>query len=163
PPFGRSHDPDAFHGRAAAGAAPGAGLGADARELECAAALGRRPALLDHPDVRGLGRDGGAVRPAAAGAGPGELAVHRALLAAALLSGAFIAGYMVSDGAGVRLAGRATSYIAWMSLVQGLPMPFVYWAIRRRWPPLANDRETWKALGGGVISIVAYGVVVWAM
>jgi drug/metabolite transporter (DMT)-like permease len=82
---------------------------------------------------------------------------------AALLSGAFIAGYMVSDGLGVRRAGDALSYVAWMSMVQGVPMPLVYLAIRRRWPPLAWDRETAKALGGGLISLLAYGVVIWAM
>ena len=36
-------------------------------------------------------------------------------------------------------------------------------ALRRRWPTVGLDREAAKALGGGLISIVAYGVVVWAM
>jgi drug/metabolite transporter (DMT)-like permease len=84
-------------------------------------------------------------------------------VAAAVLSGAFIAGYMVTDGTGVRLSGHPASYVAWMSVVQGAPMPFVYWAIRRQFPAIRNDRETWKSLGGGVISVIAYGVVVWAM
>ena len=83
--------------------------------------------------------------------------------AAAVICGAFIAGYMVTDGIGVRLAGRPTSYVVWMSVVQGLPMPLVYLAIRRRLPAVGNDRETWKAVGGGVISMVGYGVVVWAL
>jgi uncharacterized membrane protein len=42
-------------------------------------------------------------------------------------------------------------------------MPLAYFAIRRRWPAVRPDRETAKALGGGAISMVAYGVVVWAM
>lgn len=83
--------------------------------------------------------------------------------AAALVTGAFIAGYMVTDGVGVRLAGHPTSYVVWMSVVQGAPMPFVYLILRRRWPPLRLDRELAKSLGGGLISLVAYGVVVWAM
>ena len=91
-----------------------------------------------------------------------ERADVRSILAA-LLCGGFIAGYMVSDGLGVRAAGHAVSYVAWMSMVQGLPMPLLYLAIRRRFPPLAWNRETAKALGGGLISLVAYGVVVWAM
>jgi len=82
---------------------------------------------------------------------------------AALICGAFIAGYMVTDGIGVRLAGRPTSYVVWMTIAQGTPMPLVYLAIRRRWPMIRNDRETWKAVGGGVISMVGYGVVVWAL
>ena len=84
-------------------------------------------------------------------------------LLAALICGAFIAGYMVSDGMGVRRAGNALSYVAWMSMIQGLPMPLVYLFLRRRLPPLGRDRETLKALGGGLISLLAYGVVVWAM
>lgn len=82
---------------------------------------------------------------------------------AAVASGAFVAGYMVSDGLGVRAAGHAGAYVAWMSLAQGLPMPLIFLAIRRRFPPVGADRETAKALGGGLVSLAAYGVVVWAM
>lgn len=82
---------------------------------------------------------------------------------AAVICGAFIAGYMVTDGVGVRLSGNAFSYVAWMSVIQGAPMPFVYLALRRRFPAIRNDRETWKAVGGGVISMIGYGVVVWAL
>jgi drug/metabolite transporter (DMT)-like permease len=90
-----------------------------------------------------------------------RLAAHATVLA--LASGGFIAGYMVCDGMGVRLSGHPIGYFAWMSLVQAAPMPLVYFAIRRRWPLVRLDREGAKALGGGAISIVAYGIVVWAM
>jgi drug/metabolite transporter (DMT)-like permease len=90
-----------------------------------------------------------------------RLNTHATLLA--LASGGFIAGYMVCDGIGVRLSGQPFGYFAWMSLAQAAPMPFAYFAIRRRWPAIGLDREAAKALGGGLISIVAYGVVVWAM
>jgi drug/metabolite transporter (DMT)-like permease len=83
--------------------------------------------------------------------------------ALALASGGFIAGYMVCDGMGVRLSGHPIGYFAWMSLAQAAPMPLVYFALRRRWPVVGLDKEAAKALGGGLISIVAYGVVVWAM
>jgi drug/metabolite transporter (DMT)-like permease len=82
---------------------------------------------------------------------------------AALATGAFVAGYMVTDGVGVRTSGDAFSYVAWMTLAQGAPMPLVYLALRRRFPPLRLDPETLKALGGGVLGLVAYAVVVWAM
>jgi len=82
---------------------------------------------------------------------------------AAVVTGGFIAGYMVTDGVGVRLSGHALSYVAWMSLAQGAPMPLVYLAVRRRFPPLRPDAETWKALGGGVLGFLGYGVVVWAL
>jgi drug/metabolite transporter (DMT)-like permease len=82
---------------------------------------------------------------------------------AALITGVFIAGYMVTDGIGVRLSGRPVSYVVWMTFIQGVPMPLVYLAIRRRLPPLRADRETFKAMGGGVLGLIGYGVVVWAM
>ncbi len=90
-----------------------------------------------------------------------RLHAHATILA--LASGGFIASYMVCDGMGVRLSGHPVGYFAWMSLTQAAPMPFVYFALRRRWPSISLDREAAKALGGGAISIVAYGVVVWAM
>ncbi|HEX2816964.1 MAG TPA: EamA family transporter [Phenylobacterium sp.] len=90
-----------------------------------------------------------------------RLNTHATVLA--LASGGFIAGYMVCDGMGVRLSGQPFGYFAWMSLAQAAPMPFAYFALRRRWPAMGLDRETAKAIGGGLISIVAYGVVVWAM
>jgi uncharacterized membrane protein len=90
-----------------------------------------------------------------------RLSAHATALA--LASGGFIASYMVCDGMGVRVSGHPVAYFAWMSLAQAAPMPFVYFALRRRWPAIHADREAAKALGGGAISIVAYGVVVWAM
>jgi drug/metabolite transporter (DMT)-like permease len=93
----------------------------------------------------------------------GRERLHLHATALALASGGFIASYMVCDGMGVRLAGNPIAYFAWMSLAQAVPMPFVYFALRRRWPAIRLDREAGKALGGGIISIVAYGVVVWAM
>jgi drug/metabolite transporter (DMT)-like permease len=90
-----------------------------------------------------------------------RLHAHPTMLA--LASGGFIAAYMVCDGIGVRLSGHPIGYFAWMSVAQAAPMPLVYYAIRRRWPAIRLDRETAKAVGGGVISIVAYGTVVWAM
>ncbi|WP_293384644.1 DMT family transporter [Phenylobacterium sp.] len=81
----------------------------------------------------------------------------------ALITGVFIAGYMVTDGVGVRLSGHALSYFAWMTLAQGLPMPLVYLAIRKRFPPLRPDADTLKAVGGGIMGLTAYGVVVWAL
>ena len=85
-------------------------------------------------------------------------------IVAALITGVFIAGYMVTDGVGVRLSGgHPVSYVVWMTFIQGAPMPLVYLMVRRRFPPIRPDRETFKALGGGVLGFLGYGVVVWAM
>jgi drug/metabolite transporter (DMT)-like permease len=83
--------------------------------------------------------------------------------AAALVCGALIAAYMVTDGVGVRLAGQPTAYVVWMSIAQGAPMPFVYLIVRRRFPAVRLNRELAKSVGGGLISLIAYGIVVWAM
>jgi len=82
---------------------------------------------------------------------------------AALATGAFIAAYMTCDGLGVRVSGHPMGYIGWQAVVQGAPMPFVFAAIRRRWLPLALDRELGKMAVAAVISVAGYGVVVWAM
>ncbi len=84
-------------------------------------------------------------------------------LLAALAAGVMIAGYTVTDGMGSRLSGHPSSYIAWLALAQGAPMPLIFMAIRR---PLRFDfaaAETWKAAAGGVVSLAAYGIVVWAL
>jgi drug/metabolite transporter (DMT)-like permease len=84
-------------------------------------------------------------------------------LLAALATGVLIAAYTVTDGLGSRLSGAAPSYAAWLFLAQGAPMPLVYFAIRRSFPPLALDGDTLKSMAGGAFSLVAYGVVIWAL
>jgi drug/metabolite transporter (DMT)-like permease len=86
-----------------------------------------------------------------------------ASLLAAAATGVMIAGYMVIDGLGVRRSGHAIAYAAWGDVISGAPMPFVYLAIRRGWPAVAWNLDLAKAAGGAVISVAAYGVVVWAM
>jgi drug/metabolite transporter (DMT)-like permease len=82
---------------------------------------------------------------------------------AALATGLFIAGYTVTDGIGSRLSGHPQSYAAWLFLFQGAPMPLIYIAIRGRLTIDPFDRETLKAAGGGIISLLAYGAVIWAL
>ena len=84
-------------------------------------------------------------------------------LVAALSTGVLIAVYTVIDGLGVRHSGTVMGYIAWIFLLQG-PIPVVI-AVRRRsrsvfahLPP-----RVWvQGLGGGVMSLIAYGLVIWA-
>lgn len=81
----------------------------------------------------------------------------------ALATGAFIAAYMVVDGLGVRRSGNAVGYAAWQAVVEGAPMPIVYTLIRRAPPKLAADRQLATSAGGALVSLTAYGVVIWAM
>jgi drug/metabolite transporter (DMT)-like permease len=82
---------------------------------------------------------------------------------AALATGLFIAGYTVSDGIGSRLSGHPQSYAAWLFLVQGAPMTLIYMVSRGRLAIAPLDRETLKAAGSGVMSLLGYGIVIWAL
>lgn len=87
---------------------------------------------------------------------------HLRALPVALLTGVFIAGYTVVDGIGVRLAGDAVAYTAAMSLSWCLVLPLVVVALARG-IPRATPGQTLSGLGGGFVSILAYGIVIWAM
>lgn len=81
----------------------------------------------------------------------------------ALTCGGFIASYMVVDGLGVRASGHPIGYAAWQEVAHGALMPMVFVALRGRLPTMPLDREFAKVCLGAVISVVAYGVVLWAM
>jgi drug/metabolite transporter (DMT)-like permease len=84
-------------------------------------------------------------------------------LAYALGTGCFIGAYSVADGIGVRLSGTPIGYTIWMCLLWGVVMLPVY-AIIRDWRSLIRGpRETWVAAGGGIVSLIAYGIVIFAM
>lgn len=82
---------------------------------------------------------------------------------AALATGTFIAAYMVVDGMGVRVSGNAIGYATWQAVVEGAPMPLVYVLIRRAPPKVALDRQLGLMAVGALVSLTAYGVVIWAM
>ncbi|QKW22601.1 EamA family transporter [Kitasatospora sp. NA04385] len=83
-------------------------------------------------------------------------------VAAALGNGVLIAGYTVVDAGGVRAAHSTAGYIAWMFLLQGLAVLAAVAAVRRRAlrPALREGRAV--GLAGGLMSLTAYGLVVWA-
>lgn len=93
--------------------------------------------------------------------------VSRASVLAALTTGATIALYTVIDGIGVRLShGEALAYTAWMFLFYWL-MPVLFVAKRgfaALWTPArAAPMAVGSSLAGGLVSIAAYGIVIWAM
>lgn len=82
---------------------------------------------------------------------------------AALGTGCFIAAYSVTDGMGVRVSGNSLSYTALVFFLWGILVPPVFVAARG-WTSLRGTwQEAAKAAGGGIISLFAYGVVIWAM
>jgi drug/metabolite transporter (DMT)-like permease len=93
--------------------------------------------------------------------------VSRAGALAALTTGAMIALYTVIDGIGVRLSGgQAIAYTAWMFLFYWL-MPVLFVATRgiaALWAPVRTaPRAIGSSIVGGLLSIAAYGIVIWAL
>jgi drug/metabolite transporter (DMT)-like permease len=93
--------------------------------------------------------------------------VSRAGALAALTTGATIALYTVIDGIGVRLSGgQALAYTAWMFLFYWL-MPVLFVAMRGLAALSTSIRAAPMAVGsslaGGLVSIAAYGIVIWAL
>ena len=82
-------------------------------------------------------------------------------LSAAVATGIFIAGYTVIDAAAVATT-PVLVYAAWMFLLQGPVLPLI--ALRQRGPTLGvRARPVLVAgLGGGVMSLAAYGLVLVA-
>jgi drug/metabolite transporter (DMT)-like permease len=93
--------------------------------------------------------------------------VSRAGVLAAVMTGVTIALYTVIDGIGVRSSGgQALAYTAWMFLFYWL-MPVLFVAMRglgALWKPVREAPMTLgSSLAGGLVSIAAYGIVIWAM
>lgn len=91
----------------------------------------------------------------------------RAGALAALTTGAMIALYTVIDGIGVRVSdGQPLSYTAWMFLFYWL-MPLLFVAVRGAaplWAPIRSEPlAVASSLAGGLVSIAAYGIVIWAL
>jgi drug/metabolite transporter (DMT)-like permease len=81
----------------------------------------------------------------------------------ALGTGCFIAAYSVTDGIGARLSGAPMAYTAWMCALWGVLMPTVYIALRSVRSLVQPRPGLLVALGGGLISLLAYGIVIHAM
>ncbi|WP_329572053.1 EamA family transporter [Kitasatospora sp. NBC_01266] len=83
-------------------------------------------------------------------------------LAAAVGTGVMIASYTIVDGVGVRHSGTVSGYLAWLYLCQGPILPLAACVLRGR--ALVAQAKPYLARGltGGMLSLVAYGLVVWA-
>lgn len=90
-----------------------------------------------------------------------ELAVTS--LPYALGTGCFIAAYSVADGIGVRLSGAPLAYTVWMCALWGILMPVVYIGLRGAGGLLAIRPGFTQAFVGGLVSLLAYGIVIYAM
>ncbi|SEC28241.1 EamA-like transporter family protein [Streptomyces sp. 2224.1] len=87
---------------------------------------------------------------------------HWPALLAALATGLAIASYTTVDGLGVRASGTSLGYIAWLMILEGIVIPVYALATRRR--QLLTDLRpiALRGMAGGVLSVFAYGLVLWA-
>ena len=81
----------------------------------------------------------------------------------AITTALVIAAYTLVDGMGVRRSGDAAGYVAWLFLLDGIPIAVLAWRRRGREMRGILAREWRKSLFGGVLAITAYGLVIWAM
>ncbi|GAB2684182.1 DMT family transporter [Saccharopolyspora gloriosae] len=82
-------------------------------------------------------------------------------LAAAFGTGLLIATYTVIDGVGVHRADVLT-YAAWMFLLQGVAVVLLAQAVRGRALFAQLRVAPIPGLAGGTLSLIAYGLVLWA-
>ena len=81
----------------------------------------------------------------------------------ALMTGMFIASYVTIDAIGVREAGSAGVYTAWICLIYGSLMVATFVAVRGKFTLDVRAPETIQAMAGGMVSLLAYGAVIAAL
>ncbi|MFE5943032.1 EamA family transporter [Streptomyces sp. NPDC056480] len=87
---------------------------------------------------------------------------HWPALLAAGATGLAIALYTVVDGVGVRASGTPLGYIAWLMILEGLAIPaYALWTRRAALLPQLRPYAG-RGLLGAVLSVAAYGLVLWA-
>jgi drug/metabolite transporter (DMT)-like permease len=83
-------------------------------------------------------------------------------LAFAFATGLLITAYSVVDGLGVRRAESTLGYAAWLVLIESVSIPS-FALLRERARVRQAWRSTWRLAGlGGVLSVTAYAIVLWA-
>jgi drug/metabolite transporter (DMT)-like permease len=86
----------------------------------------------------------------------------RAAFLAAVGTGLTIAAYTTVDGVGVRLSMSSVGYIGWLMLLESLCVP-MFALFRRRDVLLSQPpRILLAGLLAGALSVLAYGLVLWA-
>lgn len=92
----------------------------------------------------------------------GKARAGNASLAFALATGLIIACYSTVDSKGVRLVAVPVAYAMWVLFLYGLLLALTFAVVRRGLTIDFRSPVTWKALGGGVVALAAYGLVVVA-
>lgn len=93
----------------------------------------------------------------------GGIRLAPAALCAVLITALFTAAYTLSDGVGARSAGEPIRYTLWLFTLTALMMPLLMrWQSRTALRSL-TWAEWYSGALGGALSLLAYGIVIWAM
>ncbi len=103
-------------------------------------------------------------RPGRAGGSGGVVppGMQRAAFLAAVGTGLTIAAYTTVDGVGVRLSASPVGYIGWLMVLECLGVPMFALARRRDVLLKQPKRILLAGLAAGALSVLAYGLVLWA-
>ena len=85
-----------------------------------------------------------------------------ALLVCAFTTGTFIAGYTLADALGARASGDAVAYALWLFAVNGVVAALVLRLTRGATAFVGLGRHWRAGLAGGVMSMLAYSLVIVA-
>lgn len=92
-----------------------------------------------------------------------HLRLSKNALLSALATAFFTACYTLADGSGSRATADPLNYIFWLFALNGAIMMIMAW-IRYRNSLKIKFQQYWKpGLIGGILQIISYGVVIWAM
>ena len=81
----------------------------------------------------------------------------------ALATAASIVVYTLVDGVGARLSGHAAAYTGWVFVLTAIPLMIIF-LVRDGASTRAYCRQHWRrGLFGGVCTLGAYGLALWAM
>lgn len=95
--------------------------------------------------------------------GVGIGGVDRRAVGFALVTSLFVAGYTLTDGSGARAASTASSYAAWLFVVDGLWTLVLSLWLRGR-PIVSSMLLEWKTgVVTGALAAGAYWIAMWAM
>jgi drug/metabolite transporter (DMT)-like permease len=84
-------------------------------------------------------------------------------LAFALLNAAVIVAYTIVDGLGVRASGNAWSYVLWLFFLNAFPLLAIGFATNARGVLSVRFGGWVKGFAGGLCTVLAYGLALWAM
>ena len=93
----------------------------------------------------------------------GKGRAHPKAVVAALANSVIIATYTVTDGIGARLSGNSFTYVSWIFVLYGIVMPAAFMAARGKLVVRWGAPETRTALLAGIVQLVTYGTVIWAL